>query len=189
MAGLPGVPPISSNEPIGPGSSVASENDPIKLVMAAAFAWTAGLPMYVFHSKAGVAGREPFQDMAGVGAYVHLMKILPPDLPGWVRNDGREPSAPFTTFANDQPERWWPEVPDPRTGAVRNTGATKGREFVALPIGILEAGVVLQARRAVTFRVHHPLTGDVIARHTLAAGQRLTLPPGPGALILRGTTE
>ena len=32
---LPGVPPVSSNEPIGPGSSVASESDPIKLCSAA----------------------------------------------------------------------------------------------------------------------------------------------------------
>ncbi len=30
-AHLPGVPPVSSNEPIGPGSSVSSENDPVKL--------------------------------------------------------------------------------------------------------------------------------------------------------------
>ena len=49
---LPGVPPVSSNEPIGPGSSVASESDPIKLCSAAAFAWIANLPAYVFHSSA-----------------------------------------------------------------------------------------------------------------------------------------
>ena len=32
---LPGVPPVSSNEPIGAGSSVSSESDPIKLCAAA----------------------------------------------------------------------------------------------------------------------------------------------------------
>ena len=34
---LPGVPPVSSNEPIGPGSSVGSKDDPIKLCAAAVF--------------------------------------------------------------------------------------------------------------------------------------------------------
>jgi hypothetical protein len=51
-----GFPPASSNEPIGPGSSVAAENSPIRLVMAAAFAFAAKLPMYVFHSEDGVFG-------------------------------------------------------------------------------------------------------------------------------------
>ena len=45
-----GIPPVSSNEPIGPGSSVNTETDPIKLVSAAAFSWMAGLPMYVYHT-------------------------------------------------------------------------------------------------------------------------------------------
>ena len=37
-AQLAGVPPVSSNEPIGPGASVSSETSPIRLVMAAALA-------------------------------------------------------------------------------------------------------------------------------------------------------
>ena len=55
---LPGVPPVSSNEPIGPGSSVGSESDPIKLCSAAVFAYLANLPSYVYHSRAGVFGYE-----------------------------------------------------------------------------------------------------------------------------------
>ena len=146
---ISGLPPFSSNEPIGPGSSVSSENDPIKLVMAAAFAWTAKLPMYVYHSSAGVFGHAPFQQMPGVGDFKELLKILPADLPGWTRNDGREPSAPLTPYANDQPDKWWPEVKDATSGVVRNTGATHrgGAEFLTLPIGILKGGVAFQARK------------------------------------------
>jgi hypothetical protein len=184
---LPGLPPFSSNEPIGPGSSVAAENDPIKLVMAAAFGWTANLPMYVFHSSAGVFGREKFEDMPGAGDFVHLQKILPPDLPNWQRNDGREPGAPFTVFANGQRDKWWPEVTNPTNGVVRNTGATKGGEFVALPIGILDGGVALQARRPMEFRVFNPLTGAVVTNVTLNAGGEVRLPRGPGAYILCGS--
>lgn len=48
---------ISHNEPIGPryGDDYSTyENDPVHIVMAAAFAWHAKLPMYVFHSTPGV---------------------------------------------------------------------------------------------------------------------------------------
>ena len=59
---LPGVPPVISNEPIGPGVSESSESDPIKLCSAAVFAYLAGLPAYVFHSSAGVYARVRFED-------------------------------------------------------------------------------------------------------------------------------
>ena len=53
---LPGVPPVTSNEPIGAGSSVATENDPIKLSAAAVFAYIANLPAYVYHSLVSHTG-------------------------------------------------------------------------------------------------------------------------------------
>lgn len=181
-----GVPPVSSNEPIGPGSSVNRETDPVKLAMAAAFAWGANLPMYVFHSSAGVRSLERFQDMAGVGGYVQLAEVLPPDLASWPRNDGKEPSAPLTSFVDGQPNRTWPEVPGARSGLIMNAGKVKGAEWVALPIGILDGGVELEARRPVSFRVIHPETGAEIARMAKARGERFTLTRGPGAYILTG---
>lgn len=183
---LPGVPPASSNEPIGPGASVASENDPIKLVMAAAFAWGANLPMYVFHSNAGVFGKTPFQTAAGVSNYVHLLDILPPDFSNWRRNDGKEASAPFTAYANGQANRWWLEVANPASGVVRNTGASKGAEFITLPIGVLQGGLTLEARRPLRLRVYHPLTGAVVDQRNLKAGERFTVAQGPGAYIIKG---
>ncbi|MBI4606341.1 MAG: hypothetical protein HY721_30620 [Planctomycetes bacterium] len=181
-----GVPPVSSNEPIGPGSSVAEERDPIKLAMAAVFAWGANLPMYVFHSRAGIRSLEPFQGQPGIDAYVHLAAILPPDLPSWLRNDGLEPSAPFTVFADDQPGKHWPELASPRSGVVRNTGKIKGSEFVCFPIGILAGGVELEARRPMSFEVFDPLTGRSVLRRTLGVGQRFTLAQGPQAYIVKG---
>jgi hypothetical protein len=183
-----GLPPFSSNEPIGPGSSVSSENDPIKLVMAAAFAWTASLPMYVYHSSAGVFGRTQFQEMPGVGDFEKVLKILPPDLPEWTRNDGRELSAPFTAYAGDQADKWWPEVKEAKSGVVRNTGAVKpsGRQFVTLPIGLLKGGVTLQARKAMDVRVFHPLNGSVITNMNLDRGAKFWLPQGSGAYVVRG---
>jgi hypothetical protein len=187
LAEIPGIPPGSSNEPIGPGSSVSSENDPIKLVMAATFAWGADLPMYVYHSRAGVYGDKRFEDMAGVNDFVYLDEILPGDFASWVRNDGKEPSAPFTTYAGGRANKWWTEVPGATSGVVRHTGKVKGNEFITLPIGIQAGGVELEARRSLAFKVYNPLTGQAAYTVTKKAGERFTLEQGPEAYIIRGT--
>jgi hypothetical protein len=194
---LPGVPPVSSNEPIGPGSSVSSESNPIKLCAAAVFAYIANLPAYVYHSRAGVygyvnccppsGGEVRFEDTAGINAYQHLRQLLPPDLASWVRNDGLESSAPFTVFCNGRANRYWPDVSSPTNGCDRNIGSAKGREFVCFPMGILGGGVLLQARRPVRFQVFNPLTGEVVENLTLNVGSQVTLPQGPGAWILKGS--
>ena len=196
LGNLPGLPPVTSNEPIGPGSSVSSESDPIKLCAAAVFAYLANLPAYVYHSRAGVygyvdsypraGGEVRFEDTAGINAYQFIRQILPPDLASWVRNDGLEPGAPFTVFCNGQSNRYWPDVSRPTDGCDRNIGSAKGREFVCFPMGVLGGGVTLQARRPVRFEVFHPLTGAVVSNLTLNAGDRFTLPQGPGAYILKG---
>lgn len=194
---LPGVPPVSSNEPIGPGSSVSSESDPIKLCSAAVFAYIANLPAYVYHSRAGVygyakccppsGGEDRFENTPGINAYRHIRKLMPGDLAGWVRNDGLEPSAPFTVFCNGQADRYWPDVSNSTDGCLRNIGSVKGGQFVCFPMGIRAGGVTLQARRAVRFQVFNPLTGEAVLGATLDGGNQVTLPQGPGAWILKGS--
>lgn len=181
-----GFPPVSSNEPIGPGSSVARENSSIRLVMAAAFAYVAKLPMYVFHSEAGVHGRSRFEDTTGATNFVHLSEILPHDVPNWRRNNGREEAAPFTAFADGQPDRFWPEVPASRDGCVRNIGARNGDRFVCVPIGIRAQGIELQAREHLQFEVFDPLTGEIVQSAELKKNERVRLPQGPGGLIIKG---
>src|SRR5512138_460561 len=97
--------------------------------------------------------------MSGIDAFRFLRQILPAELPGWIRNDGIETTAPFTVFCNGQPNKYWPEVSSPTNGCDRNIGAAKSTEFVCLPMGILPGGLTLQARRAVQVRVLNPLTG------------------------------
>lgn len=85
--GLAGLAPVSSNEPIGAGSSVNTENDPIKLCMAGVFAWTANLTSYVYHSRAGVfgwefccppSGQEKFFSASpGNDSYINAKNLLP----------------------------------------------------------------------------------------------------------------
>ena len=186
VASATGVPPCSSNEPIGPGSSVNSENDPIKLVSAAAFAWTSGLPMYVYHTSAGVKGLETFESMPGVSSFTHLAQILPSDLAGWTRNDGVESSAPFTALCAGQANKYWTDVSGATDGCHRNIGASNGSDFVCYPQGILSGGLTLEARRKVTFKVYNPLTGAVVMPTTTKTpGQRFTLAQGSGAYIIK----
>lgn len=192
---LPGVPPVTSNEPIGPGSSVAAEDDPVRLCSAAAFAFVAGLPGYVFHCRAGIFGYDPccppagerlrFESAPGIDAYRHLARLLPPDVASWNRNDGLEPAAPFTVYCDDTPNRYWPESAKAKQGCVRNIGASRERAFVCLPMGVLEGGVRLEARARIKFEVFDPLTGDQVARKALRAGERMDL-RGAEAFIIRG---
>lgn len=194
---LPGVPPVISNEPIGPGSSVSSEHDPIKLCAAAIVAYLANLPGYVYHTRAGVYGyrrccppsgdEDRFEDTPGINAYQHLRRMLPPDLANWRRNDGLEPSAPFTIFCDGQSNRYWPDLSHPTNGCDRNLGSVNGNEFICFPMGLLAGGVTLQARRPLRFQVCDPLTGVVVSNLTLRGGERCTLPQGPGAYLLKGT--
>lgn len=181
-----GFPPASSNEPIGPGSSVATEHSGIRLVMAAAFAWTAKLPMYVFHSKAGVMGKTRFEETPSIRDFRHLQKILPPDLAGWHRNDGKQDEAPFTIFAGGLPNRHAAEVPESQDGCVRNTGSRKEDRFVCVPIGIRKGGFQIEAREEVAFDAIDPLTAKILLSAKMRAGERMVLPASAGGLILMG---
>lgn len=186
FSGRAGFPPASSNEPIGPGASVAVETSSIRLVMAAAFAYTAKLPMYVFHSQAGVFGKTRFEDTPAITQFRHLHEVLPADLPNWRRNDGKESTAPFTVFAAGKPNCYWPEVPASRDGCVRNIGGRKDNRFVCVPIGIRPEGVRLEAREDLHLAVIDPLTGRSMRSAHLKAGEELLLPTGAGAFILTG---
>lgn len=198
-AHLPGVPPVCSNEPIGPGASVAAESDPVKLCAAAAFAYLANLPAYVFHSRAGIYGYSQccppggvalrFEDTPGISAFRFLGQLLPPDLAGWQRHDGLEAAAPFTVFCAGQTNRYWTEVPGATDGCHRNIGAVNGADWVGLATGILKDGLTLQARRAVRFTVFNPLTGQEVNRFVMKAGGRCRLLPGPGVYLFKGRFE
>jgi len=147
----------------------------------------AGLPMYVFHSDAGVFGNTTFESRPGVGDFVHLDDLLPPDLAGWVRHDGKAAVAPFISYANGLPNRWWTEVASATTGVLRHPGKIKGADFVTLPLAIRSGGVELEARRQMTFQVYNPLTGALVTSLSKNPGERFTLPPGPQTYIIKGT--
>lgn len=179
-----GMPVGSTNEPIGPGASVSSENDPVKLVAAAITTWVAQLPFYVFHSRAGVRGDEDFATMAGIASFGGVSSLVPPDLPGWERKNMQWPDAPFVFYADDQRDKTWPEVAGATSGVIRAYGAVKGNEFFVFPIGI-KSRVTIAPRKNSELEVIDPMTGKSLAKHTADAGKKLVIEGGE-ALILRG---
>lgn len=182
----PGMPPVCSNEPIGPGASVNTETAPVKLVLAPAFAWAAGLPMFVFHSEAGVHGRTRFEETPAIASLGALLRLLPPDLPSWTRRDGLSPEAVFTIFRGNQPDVYLDGEGGANDGCVRLAESRRDARFVSIPLGIPAGGLQVQARKEVEFSAHDPLTGTVLVSAKMKPGERLTLPSGPGALLLLG---
>jgi hypothetical protein len=176
----PGLPHVSSNEQIGPGSSVNSERDPLRLASSAAFAYTAKLPMYVFHSAAGVMGRTRFEGAPGIDCFGPGLQLPPADLPNWERNDGREPRAPLTVFAGGKAGRYWSEVLSARDGYLRNIGSRNDDRFVCVPIGIRGDGLQVESRQDLKFTAHHPVTGKTLKSAAMRAGERLILPTAGG---------
>lgn len=183
-----GVPPATNNEPIGPGSSVAEDSDPLRLVSAAIVTYVAGLPAYVFHTDAGVRGDQDLWEMPAVDAFVHLRALLPPGLAGWDAKDAHWPDSPFVVYAGDGdqlvPDAMWVDVAAPTSGVVRAYAAVRDRSFVALPIGIL-GGVTMAPRRPVRFDVFDLLSGELVDARELAAGEMFEL-SGAEALLIRG---
>lgn len=187
----PEIPVGSNNEPIGPGSSVAEEQDPIRLVSAAIYTYISGLPIYVFHSHAGVRGDDDLWNMPGADRFAQLRGLLPPDLSAWDAKNAHWDDAPFTVYAGEGgqlfPDTMWVDLNAPESGVVRAYGAVNDPEFVVLPIGIL-GSVTVAPRRAMKFDVIDPMTGMVLASHVLAAGEQISL-SGADALLLRGRYE
>jgi hypothetical protein len=181
----------SNNEPIGSGSSVATEGDPTRLAASALVTWVSGVPFYVFHSRAGVRGDLDVETMPGADAFANVVQMVPTDLAGWDRREGTESDAPFRFYAEDAggtlvEGAYWMDVAEPpRSGVVRTYSALRGNDFVMAPIGIMGAAT-FEARRALEVDIHDPISGALLETRTLAAGERTTLSAAGGALWLRG---
>jgi hypothetical protein len=189
LGGNNGVPRVATNnEPIGTGASVASENDPMKLVSGAIVSHVAGLPGYVYHTRAGVRGDDDFTNMAGLDAFKAMKSYLPADLASWSRKNAHWNDSPFKVYAKDdrgrlEADKMWPDIPG-STGVVRSYGAVNGNEFFVYPMGI-KGSVTMEPRRNVEFDVIHPLTGQVVDRKQVRAGEQFTL-SGADAYVLKG---
>lgn len=186
------VPVGSNNEPIGPGSSVNTDRDPMRLVMGAVISHVCGLPLHVFHSRAGIRGVPSdgeLWDMPGTNQFAAMKAYVPGDLGNWSRQNAHWATSPFRPFARDgagnlHADSMWPDHGSGAQGAVRAYGAISGDQFLVAPIGV-QGRFLLEPRRAVELDVIEPLTGNVLQHLVLNAGERFELSGGT-AFILKG---
>lgn len=189
---------VSSNEPIGPESSVLADDDPLRIVLGYVTTFVAGNSAYVFHSGPGIRGGGP-EDLAR-GRHAHFRELphwdayrdglkrargyLPTDLANWTRQNAQWAGYPFDGVAI--------AVGDGRL--VRSYVATKGDQFFGVVLG-LKRPVIATAKRQTAVEVLDPVTGEVLQSHVLMAGASFTLTPRPerdaygDGVVLRGSIQ
>ena len=153
-----------NNEPIGPQSSVAADDGPDRLYMAAAVTWLTGGAAYTLHTGAGIRGGGKFDLERGRSANLWevpriadtwaglraIRALLPPRLSNCTAKNAHWPDAPLSV--------------DPTTLVRAYQAVCSDGTFVALPIGVQTGGTIF------TTRVPLELDG-----RTLAAGDSLPL--------------
>jgi hypothetical protein len=180
--------PWTNDEGKGPQSSVAADDDPLRLVMYAGMTWLCGGAGFVLHTGAGVGGGDAAskargrvsnlwevsnieRTLAGIAA---MRRLLPADLPNWRRHNSNKRFSGYP----------WDIGPIGRlietNQLVRAYAATSpdGR-IVAMPIGAA-APVPFTPRFPMHIDVHDPMTGTLREAHDGA----FTLAPAGAAVLI-----
>lgn len=181
---IPALPWVS-NEPIGPQSSVESEDDPARLALAAAYTWLCGGAAYVLHTGAGIRGGGAADRERGrsanlweiprfaeiLGAISAVRRTLPVDLPNFRAPGSTASVAPLRSAGG----------PLTMPCAVADDG-----RMVCVPIGISEP-MRIEASSGVSFDVRDATTGERREQVTLGPGESHTLAPTTGVLVVGQT--
>jgi hypothetical protein len=183
-----GIPLLrSSNEPIGPESSVVSMDDPVALSAMALVTYGSGIGAFVLHTGPGVRGggeadlaRGRHRNLwelptatriaAGLGT---ITRLVPGDFANWSTQDQ----------LSEAPERLF-DVKD-RTAVAGIYCFANAQEFACAPVGIKQP-LSLIARRGMTVSLHQLATGVAGASRSLTQGAVLSIPAVPPAFLIRG---
>ena len=178
----------TNNEGKGPQSSVAADDDPLRLTMYAGLTWLSGGAGFVLHTGAGIRGggledRERSrvaniwevaqieQTLAGINT---LRRLLPPDLPNWQRHNSNRnfPNYPFESG---------PVAEAIENGRlIRAFAATAGDgRVVAMPL-VASGPVPFTPRGSMRVDVYDPMTGAKLESHE----GPFTLTPRLAAVLL-----
>ena len=173
-------PVVFNNEPIGPESSVQSDDNPERIGAAYVMTFVAGNAAYVLHTGPGIRGggkadlaRQPkrhanFHELPSFQSVASSLKAakqyLPAGLANWQRRSARDRRAPI--YGSDQ-----------------LYSAVEGNNFVVLVLG--DGSSHLRARVDASVDVRQISTGKSLERVRVAAGERFT-PAAPAPVVLIG---
>jgi hypothetical protein len=185
-----------NGEPIGPQSSVAEDDDPLRLTMSGALTWLCGGCGYCLHTGAGIRGGGA-EDLARgrVGNFWEVTNIeqtlaglrasralLPATLPNWDRHNTNRnfPDYPFEMeFAANG---GWVFVDDGRL--LRAFAATGDDGTVIVGPIVATVDIPFVAKWGLRLRQYNPLTGALVKEQAVAAGQTYTLAATDAAIII-----
>jgi len=172
-----GCPPaFINNEPIGIGSSVAQDADPLRLACGAVVTYLCGGAAHVIHTGAGVYGVPMTHPVGGarpanlweqptleptLAAIAAMRALLPPGVATWARQNHHWPGHPFT-FAPYQPGD---ESLAHHQGCVRAYAMVNGKDWVCLPFGVMGT-FQMAPKQPGTWRAYEPLTGAQVGEGT-----------------------
>ncbi len=183
-----GVPELaSSNEPVGPESSVASVDDPTALAALAAVTYGSGIGAFVMHTGPGIRGggeadlargrHANFWELPTAGRVAasldRVVHWLPDDVANWAKVDGLSdaPDRPFDVAEKNALEGFYCLL--------------RGSEYACVAAGVGRP-VRLTARRALTVAMRRFDRGEESAGQALAAGDAVVLPSDAPARLLTG---
>lgn len=189
LQSCPGLPALrSSNEPIGPFSSVNADGDPLRIAMGAAVTYVSGIGAYVLHTGAGIRGGGKADrargrpanigDVPGIDAIFRALRVVRERLPADVANWSRFDAAAANPIVSVQPS-------DELAGAY---GAFHGERFVIAAIGV-SGSLTMRAHAPIALELFDPRTGERRAGGSLARGETLSADGLPAYLIVGRTTS
>ena len=149
---------FTSNEPIGPGSSTNSENDPARLAIGMAATYISGGAGHVLHSNAGVRGDVDYWSVVS-DDIMRALRSVHALLPGGIAN-GQRCNHHWDCHPYETDDQIWPDHGG-SGGVVRAYASTlNGTTYIA----------VMGMRSTYTVTAKWPMTIEVFDVRT---GQRL----------------
>lgn len=195
LAGVPNAHTVAlpqvavNNEPIGPQSSGAGDQDPARLALAYLTSFIAGNAAYVYHAGAGIRGggaadlaggrlanlyEYPPELLAGIS---HWRRRLPPGLANWTRANAQWAEFPWdgSQRAVDQGQ------------ILRAYVTTQGDQLVGVLLGP-RAPHEGRLRRGVNLAIAAPQApGPLVSTIVGPAGASVAFPAGWPGLVITGT--
>lgn len=183
--------PVSSNEPIGPGSSVACIQDPELLVAHAIVAQISGFMSYVYHTRAGIGnegvrcglnGDQDLSEMPGINSFKAMKKYMPNGVANWQRENHYWAGHPFIIYGDGIPNHMTTD--GAQNGVMRAYAAHSGSNFVVILARIVGT-LVIEAKSPMEFDMINTLTGEVVRHVAAGAGEKISI-SGYNSLLLKG---
>jgi len=175
---------VLNNEPIGPESSVRSDDSPSRIAAAYVMTFLASNAAYVLHTGPGIRGGGAADVSGKLRRHAHFDELpsfkpivtalsaaksyLPDGLANWTRHGPNAPSAPLH-------------------GSNRLYIASSGSDFIGLALDTKDQDTIT-ARTAMAVDVRQISTGKIVRRFTVKSGENIRLSAAE-AIVLIGRAK